>query len=160
MFNHTSYVSRLGTPPPPLSSPAIQSKANAHQRVGVSVDGKWELLSKQYLTAHAKLHDYPRASHGGHILWRLDLTQKALAATQQLIKLIEANPDNEELNSKLSHYTTIQGILSQDLDKYRTHLNSKGPLYRLSKWFTLPLVRLDQSDWLRPKPPSRRKSKK
>jgi hypothetical protein len=159
MFNHTSYMSGLGKPAL-LTSPAILPKANSHQRMGTSVDPKWGSLFKQYQRACAKLNTYPHAREGGHILWRRKLTKEALAATQQLIKFIEAHPENEELNSKLSHYTTIQGTLSQGLDRYRTHLNSKSPLYRLGKWSTLPLVWLDQSALLRPKPPSRTSSKK
>ena len=158
MIHIASYASRLETPAL-LTSPAIQSKANAHQRVGGKPTISLDQLRSQFEKALQAYERRKPLKDGGRCRENLRLLENAIACLNQLLNHPELLND-EERNS----FPRLLDELIEKRPKYNKRLLKRRrsrPVRRLGRSLlgglsslSQKLSSLSQKFWQWMEPPS------
>ena len=158
MFNHTSYVSGLGKPALHASH-AIQSKANAGQRVGGKPTISLDQLRSQFEKALQAYERRKPLKDGGSCRVNYDLVTEAIDSLNQLLEHPDLPNDHESESLR-----TLQSELIEKRPKYNKRLLKRRrsrPVRRLGRSLlgglsslSQKLSSLSQKFWQWMEPPS------
>jgi hypothetical protein len=121
MLHIASYASPLGTPTP-LTSHAIQSKADARQRVGGNPTIPLNQLKLEFEKALGAYNSRKPLKDGGSCRVNYDLVTAAIDSLNQLLEHPDLPNDNESESLR-----TLQSELIEKRAKYEPGLKSWRP---------------------------------
>jgi hypothetical protein len=156
MLHIASYTSPLETPPP-LTSPAIQSKADARQRVGGNPTIPLNQLTLQIKTACDRYESREPLKKGGDIGVNYDLVTRAIDSLIELLKHSDLPPEAQPaLKLRLASYKKKQKDYKRLLEGQRPRQAKKSRPFPSQKLRSLSkkLSSLSQKFWKLIEPPS------